>query len=408
MIRAAALSYAIVFALLVGLIGSGILFISSTQKRIEITHTQSERLLFDSYSAIQIAKNELVGNDSTIYDHQNGNTSLLKSKIWGAFTLITSKTQHVDRKKERVAFLGSQLEEKLSCLYLPGRSGSLKICGETRLEGKVYSPNKRVERAYIGGKNYKYDKLVFGEILEAEEYLPPLKSEIKNLTLESFTKGLFKNDFLAKDSSYSFFQPTQFYTSIESVRIESDISGNVIIHSFDSIIVSKEAKLKSVLLISPIVFFESGFIGEVQVLAHEHITLEKNVKLNYPSALVLNELESKNDNLSRTIFIDEDSQVIGGILLTSQKKDFRKPPFLQLMNNSIVGGLVYVQGATNPQGKIIGSLFTESIRLKLGGSIYSNHLLDALISYDKLPKDFLYPNWFNTSTKSELKVIQWL
>src|SRR5687767_14346479 len=103
MIRAAALSYAIVFSLLVGLICSGVLFIAATQKKIEVLQTNKEYVLFDSYSAVRYGMYVLAPGDSTQYIHSSGDTSEVKHLKWGAFSMICSTTHKFPLAKRRSA-----------------------------------------------------------------------------------------------------------------------------------------------------------------------------------------------------------------------------------------------------------------------------------------------------------------
>lgn len=406
MIRAAALSYAIVFSLLIGLVCSGILFISSSQKRIEVTHNTKERLLFDSYSAIQLAR--FSDKKKNVFNHENGDTSKTIEIQWGGFTVFSTHTFHGAQFKNRSALVGEKTLQQLPALYLPGKIGSLKLSGDTRLEGKVYVPNKKIERANIAGQSYKHDKLVFGEIFKAENDLPKLKSAVRNLTISSFSSDLIKQAFKARDSVYSFQDPTTLYTSLSALNIENKISGNVIIHSFDSIYVTSESKLKGVILVAPKIRIQSGFKGDIQAVVHESIVLEEGVVLEYPSTIVLNELAERLEDNERYVILEKGAELRGGILVTSQKKDFRRPPSVKLNHETVVSGIVYVNGQIELHGNIIGSLFTESIRLNVGGGRYSNHLMDVIISADRVPKDFLYPSWLETEKKNRLKVISFL
>jgi len=408
MIRAAALSYAIVFSLLVGLICSGVIFIAATQKKIEVLQTNKEHVLFDSYAAVRFGMYSLAPGDSAQFIHVTGDTSEVKHQQWGAFSMITSTTHKSPLHKQRSALIGLMQSPQLPCLYLPGNSGGLKITGNTKIEGTAYLPNAHVERAYIAGKNYPFDELVFGKILASELGLPPLKKQWQNLLPTNLVGTTRAQPYIAKDSVYSFHGACTYFQSITPLVISHSMSGNVIIHSFDSIFVEAQAHLNNVILIAPIVRFESGFSGTVQVLAHERIICEKNVHLLYPSVIALNELTERNELTKRYILLEENSSVLGGILITSQQADFRKLPFLELRETSVVAGLVYNSGETEPKGTIIGSLYTFQLSVRAGGGAYGNHLVDAIISQSRLPDYFLLPGWLESQARVKSKVIAWL
>jgi hypothetical protein len=408
MIRAAALSYAIVFSLLVGLICSGVIFISATQKKIEVIQTNKEHVLFDSYSAVRYGMLTIAPGDSAHYIHDSGDTSEILHRQWGAFSMICSTTHKYPLSKRRSALIGVVQSPKLPCLYVPGNMGSVKITGATRIEGEASVPNGQVERAYIAGKNYAYEELVFGKISVAELGLPPLKKQWTNVAPADVIGPARSGDYLAKDSAYSFNEDCTYFQSLQPLVISHRISGNVIIHSFDSIYVEAQSQLDNVILIAPVVRFEAGFSGTVQVLATERVVCEKAVELLYPSIIALNEPVSRNESTRRFIRVEEDAKVLGGILVTSQQKDYRKPPFLELRETSVVAGLIYNCGETEAKGTIIGSLFTEQLSVRAGGGVYGNHLVDAIISQQRLPDYFLLPGWLESQSNIQSKVIAWL
>ncbi len=408
MIRAAALSYAIVFSLLVGLICSGVIFIATTQKKIEVLQTNKEHLLFDSYAAVRYGIFMVPPGDSTRYIHSSGDTSEITHRQWGAFSMICTKTHKGQLNKHRTALIGILQSPQLPCLYLPGNSGELKITGETKIEGKIFVPRGKVERAYIAGKNYSFDQLVFGSIEVAELGLPPLKKEWQNLLPTDLTRKTSPQPFIAKDSSYSFHNGITYFQQLEPIAIQHAIRGNVIIHSFDSIFVTSKAQLANVILIAPIVRFETGFKGSVQVIASERVVCEKGVKLLYPSIITLNEQPIHNELTRRIVIIEEEAEVLGGILITSQQPEFRRLPFLELHEKSVIGGLVYNCGETEAKGTIIGSLYTFQLSVRTGGGTYGNHLVDAIVSQNRLPDYFLLPGWLEAQEKVQSKLITWL
>lgn len=408
MIRAAALSYAIVFSLLVGLICSGVIFISATQKKIEVLQTNSEHLLFDSYVAVQLGMHSVQPGDSVSYIHPSGDTSIIIHRQWGAFSMISVVTHKGSGKRQRSALTGLIQAPQLPCFYLSGNSSGLKITGETHLEGTVFVPKGSVERAYIAGKNYTREQLVYGKIETAETGLPPLKPQWRDLQAGQLTSGLSARPYSPRDSSYSFHHSTTYYRQFEPIVIGNSIHGNVIIHSYDSIFVEARAQLSNVILIAPVVRFEAGFTGNVQVVAHESITCEKDVHLTYPSILALNELSMRNIQRKRTLVLDENTEVLGGILITSQSSDFRKLPFLELRPGSVAAGLIYNSGETEACGTIIGSLFTSQLSVRTGGGMYGNHLVDAHISTKRLPSYFLLPGWLEQQHNVRPKILAWL
>ena len=189
-------------------------------------------------------------------------------------------------------------------------------------------PIKGLERAYLAAKSYNGTELIYGNQKRSEKFLPPLRPSVKNLTLETFYSNSDKSNFIEKDSVYDFDRKTSLISTLDLLVIEHNLSGNVIIHSFDSIFVRSTAHLNNVILIAPKIRFESGFKGSVQAIAHKQLIVEKNVFLQYPSVLVLNELETSINSKKSLIQINEKSKVLGGILLVSQFPDVKNPKAL--------------------------------------------------------------------------------
>ncbi len=405
MIRASAISYAIVFALFIGLLASSVFFIFSTQKRIEISHTGQEHLLLDSYQGIQLGLQKVKVNDSLQFIHLSGDTSLIHKSIWGSYFLVTSKTFKNQRSITRSALIGSEFEESIPSLVVRNGSDGLRICGETFIEGTTYLPNKRVELAYIGGKNYSNPELVYGKIEDVKELKLPLSKAFQNISTGSFTGNMLPKPFESKDTSVSFLKEGIYYQSLDAIQLRGKLHGKIIIQSFDSLVVHQQAQLENVILIAPKIYIKQGFTGNLQAYASEYIRLEDSVTLRYPSTLILNEKNAPLTYEPHSIYLGFNSSVLGGILLTTQQYDFRKQPRLTIQKDAVVAGIVFNHGTTEIYGSIIGSLNTSETLTVAGGGSYTNHLLDVIISTKRLPKDFICPAWLELSSHSRKKVI---
>lgn len=407
MIRAAALSYAIVFVLVVGMLCSSILIISSAQKKVEIHFTSQEHVLFDSYAAIQFGKNELENNDSIQLIHPSNDTSRITKKSWGVFSVLQTITFNKHAKKIRHALCFESSKDSHPSIYLPGNYGGLKIAGETFLEGNCTIPNASLELTYLPNTNRTLKELIKGETEKAELYLTPLKKEFQNLEVKSIYANLNPIALINKDTSVAFNQKTVYFRSLDAMILTKKYSGNIVFHSYDSIYISSTSELNNCILIAPKVIFEEGFKGAVQVFATNKIILQKNVQLKYPSFLHLNENTNSIGDKNR-IELQEEAQIIGGILMTTQSFDQRNMMQLKVAEKSVVGGLVYCTGEAEIRGTIIGSIYTNRFYLDYGGSIYTNHLVNAFISSKKLPKEQAFPNWLQDDKIVKTEIMTWL
>ena len=405
MIRASAISYAIVFALFIGLLASSVFFIFSTQKRIEVTYTGQEHLLLDSYQGIQLGLQKVKINDSLQFIHLSGDTSVIHKSLWGSYFVVTSKTFKNQHAVIRSALIGSEFEQSLPSLVVRNGSDGLRICGETFIEGTAYLPNKRVDLAYIGGKNYSNPELVYGKVEDVKELKLPLSNVFQNISTSSFTGNMLPKPFQSKDTVVSFLEEGIYYQSLDAIQLKEKFFGKIIVQSFDSLVVHREAQLKNVILIAPRIYIKQGFKGKLQAYASEYIVLEDSVSLDYPSTLILNEKTASLNYKPHSISLGFNSSVLGGILMTTQQYDFRKQPRLTIQKDAVVAGIVYNMGTTEIYGSIIGSLNTSETLTVAGGGSYTNHLLDVTISTKRLPKDFVCPAWLEISGRSRKKII---
>ncbi len=403
-LRASAIGYAISFMLLIGLLCSGVLFIASANKRIESIQLTKEHLIFDNYTTLLFASKQ-EGQATYMLRHVSGDSSQVSSKTWGSFRMINVRTFHGGKSVQKTALVAYQTNGHLPALYLPDNKQALKLAGSTRIEGRAFLPERGAERAYIAGKNYEHQQLIFGSSEKSASSLPALKKQVENLSLESFLSACDRKSYIARDSAFSFVNKTTLFSSIGPVRVQNAWSGNVIIHSFDSIYVSREARLKNVILIAPRIRFEAGFKGSVQAIAHHSIVLEKEVELLYPSTLTLNEQQNSILGEQAQVYLDEKSRVLGGILIQAQDFNFRQPPKLFVAADALVAGLVYNVGETELHAKIIGHLYTQKFTLKAGGGVYANHLLDATVSSTQLPDYFCIPAWIERQENQQARIV---
>ena len=405
-IQSSALGYAISFLLLTGLVCSAVLFVSSVNKRTEVHYLIREHLVFDNLLAINYGADISENKELFLY-HINGDTSKIAVKNWGAFKIVTARTFHKNQSVQKTAMIGHSDLYPYAVIYTPDANQSVKVCGDTKISGVFYGSERGLERGHISGKNYTRENLIEGETKIGEKFLPELYPAVKNLSIESFIEDVVKIELPSKDSVFSFDKQTSLVTSLEPITITGKFKGNLIIHSFHSIEIKKQASLENVILIAPIVTFEEEFSGTVQVVAHEQVILEERVKLSYPSTIILNEIRENKEKLPRGIVMKQGSMLVGGILMVSQKQDFRMPLELKI-NQATVGGMIYNVGQTEVIGKIHGYTYTNNFSVRFGGGEYKNHLVDAELQGTNLPKELIVPQWIETNEQKKNEIIKWL
>lgn len=399
-IESSALSYAISFMLLVGLLAAALLFLSGANKRLETIYTVKDHLLLNNLTALKWGLAH--GGDSTELVHSSGDTSHILSKDWGVYQLVHVKTQHPVATVEKTGIGGVKaINSKMPVLVIPNKTDHINLCGNTLLEGNIYVTDRGLKRGHLTRKSFTRDKLYVGSLNKSEKRLPPLNFTTGFATYQSYREKGEIISALPGDSTFSFYNTTAVFSSLDAVELANSLSGNIVVHSFDQIRVRAQSELENVILVAPRIVIEKGFVGTLQAIATEEIFCEENVVLNYPSALIMYRA-GRTDSKGR-IFLDEGTRVLGGILLYDKDPYFRNPLNLEL-NNAMVGGIIYNTGESEIRGQVYGSLFTEKLVLHAGGGTYENYLLDATISSVQVPDKMLYPVWASQlfDTKSDL------
>jgi len=407
-IKASAIQYALVLIVVMALLLGGLVLFSGATRKIQTQFQLQEEVRFNAYSGIEYGKafaNELSFNKPTqIILFERGIDSVeVTKKTWGAYQVIVSKAFHRSTRSEAVAMIGHLSENNQPSLYLADLGNPLGLCGKTKISGQCELPKRGVKRTYIAGQNYIGDKLIYGTTTTSKAQLPEVNQTLLNQI--HLPVLVTKRNWESEDSIVNSFvnEPLYYYES-GSISIDANyIQGQVIIESDDSIFVSRLAQLDQVILKSPVVYFESGFEGSVQVFASHKITLEEDVTLLYPS--VLSVIETNRYESISGIELGEGSRVLGSIFLTSETPDFRKEILLDIQEKAAVYGLAYCNGKTQLKGKVNGQLLTKKFYLKTPSSAYENHLLNAEIIND-LPADFAVIPLLGSDQK--YKTVSWL
>jgi len=249
-VSSSALGYAISFMLLIGLVASGVLFISSANKRLERHHNMKEHLLMNNYLAlVHGARSQSQGKQQII--HASGDTSDITRRDWGAFRAITVETHHKVGTVKKSAIVGYETDNSHPAIYLPERKQTVKLCGETRIEGTAFLGERGAERGHIAGQSYKGEKLIYGKRKQSERSLPGLKISLKNESIQKYRENTLKIDPITCDTNFSFSEQTRLVSITDQLFLQNSISGNIILHSFDTIVVTSNCHLQNVILIAP-------------------------------------------------------------------------------------------------------------------------------------------------------------
>ncbi|MBY8962534.1 hypothetical protein KJK34_07190 [Flavobacterium sp. D11R37] len=311
---------------------------------------------------------------------------------WGIYEKACVKTAHRKKEYTKVAFLGSSNQDR-PALYLQDNFKPLAVVGKTKIDGNVFLPEQGIKTGNIAGHGYYNNKLVYGNVNQSNNKLPDLLHEYSKHLSGYFLFTPLNNDYIdisQKEVINSFTGSTKAIVSSHDITLQNvSYTGNIIIRSVTKITVRKTAKLTDVILVAPVIEFDDGFSGNVQAIASEAVTLGKDCKLNYPSAIVLNQSgNSLPFNYKNKIHISENCNFKGTLCFFSDSADNNFMPNIYISKSSVIKGEVMCEGNLEMRGEVKGSIYTKYFVTNETGSIYVNHLYNAEVSPKELPANF--------------------
>ncbi|MGY5351890.1 hypothetical protein ACXGQW_04900 [Wenyingzhuangia sp. IMCC45533] len=319
---------------------------------------------------------------------------------YGSFRILNTSTVLANSRIRNYAFMGGKPSE--TSITLENHQFGLSISGTTRIEGNLKLPKEGIKAGFVNGRYYYGNQLnYFGVVSPSKEKI----AQPRNVT--------YLNDFITKDlRSYinelkpnliyhnSFSLPTKVYRSSRSIHLKKlKISGNIVINSSEEIHVYETTNLEDVILMAPKIVIHQRTKGVFQAIATENILVERNVKMYYPSALVL-----KDINKTAKLEILENVNFMGIIMyLKNENKDFRSIN-IKISKGTTILGDIYCEGGLFITGATVdGSLKSKYLIHKTLGSTYINMLSDVRVSNKKGYQLFSGLSW-----EDNYKVMKWL
>ncbi|WP_046744107.1 hypothetical protein [Kordia zhangzhouensis] len=351
-----------------------------------------------------------------VIDEERNITSKVQKNYWGVFGKVYAQTKVKGKAFEKMALTsGFQSNNQRTSLYLKETHRPLIVVGNTKIEGKVFLPERGIRAGTISGNSYYGTKLIYGRILKSSETLPKFPTQLKNHIemLQKMPLPVDDKHFIeirqGKTYVNSFTKPVKTVFSNEELDlVNMQLIGNILIRSNTKIKVAASATLKDVILIAPIIEIEANVQGTFQAIASEQILVGKDCKLFYPSALVLtaeDDLEEvSNKEVKKHIFIDQHTEVKGLICFLQGESKNHFEPQIMLKENTLLEGVVYCQQQLELLGNVAGSVYTGGFITKQFGSVYQNHIYNGTISSLELSENYVgFP-----LENLEQKVMKWL
>lgn len=421
MLKAGALLYAIVIALLIAMLSSTFIFYQYYTKLHIGYLSRQERLIRNAQSGINLlmSDQELVALDSKLTQdlYQQGKDSVfLQRRSWGLYEIAMASSFVAHQRITRVVQTGEKLEEQsYPALYLADMDKPLSVCGKTELNGLCYLPKAGVKRAYIEGESFAGDKMVNGLVKPSSRNLPELDPEMLKAIKNGFDISYWQaqgdsiisiDEKEIKDTMRnSFLNKTICFFSKASITLSRKvISGNVVVVSESEINIKNDVALDGVLLYAPKINIEKSTIATVQAFANDSLVVGEKSILNYPSALaVIRRIKSPD---FPTLRVKEESKVTGVIIAWEEIATPQRQVKIALDKKTEVTGQVYSSSLMDLKGIVIGSVMCSRLMLSTPSSVYENHLLNTVIDQTKLSKNFAGVELMKKA--SEKRILKWL
>jgi hypothetical protein len=379
---------------------------------------QREKLKADALSGINyfLCSPKILAINETkkiqLFGDDNCNVELTRKK-WGVFDLIISKSVWQKHSYSMIAIVGENFTEADKvALYLADRNKPLGVCGKTKLKGTCYLPKAGIKNVYIEGKNYTGSKMVEGVTKISDKKLPVFNDIIEYYKIYKERKYLSENDSIIDYDTFvrdtlvnSFQDKTIILYSKNEIKLEKRfIKGNVKLISEKSIKIAKSNELQDIIMYAPYINFAKEFTGRIQAYASDSLSVEDKAEINYPS--VLGVLVTRTDTIQPYILLKQKAKIAGLVFLYSETTPAVLKPYIKINKEALIYGQLISSSDIQLQGTVYGSVYCNRFILKTPSSYYENNLLDAVIDFSELPKEFVGIS-SGDSSKTK-KIVRWL
>ena len=360
---AKSLPYVILTLILVGIVLSSIVLMVSYFYRITNVF-ENQNSLIDKAKSIRnfcIANDQIQSGLQKSYEDNFFEKTIIKKNNWGILDKVQFKVWNKNDTLSETLFIGEKRSENRS-LYISNNNKQLKLGGKTVIQGNIYVPMKNFDEFYIPQK--KNDIKIAGNVKQSSERLPKIKDFSIAENFEPVDLGNLSNGY-----SNHFFSTVKKVVLHDGVLENLKIEGNVIVESFQKLVIKGNTVLKDVIIVAPEVIIENNFTGTIQILSTKKITVKKNVTLKFPSVLYV---KSKKEG---AITIDEESIVLGAIIGVSQENKSE----INIKENTKIVGDLYCTGNLTFKGEMFGSIVANELYFDTNESEYRNAALDLKI-----------------------------
>ncbi len=417
MIKASVLYYTLIFSLVLGVSITMLMTLFMNFDIINSRINNTKDFLLNIQSGIEVVSNypnEFPLNTEVEIDlFSDGEDSLrILRRMHGALNIVSVLAHRNGQYQKASVQMGWKSEDIPISLHLADNAFSVSVCGETRIEGKAFLPGRPIKRAYIEGKNYTGSQLIYGTVSTSKRMVPSLQENLYSNIMNQLRVSYLHDSLVQLEAldleRNSFLAERWVIKSEQFLRLDNrSFSGNMTIISSKGIEIRSNTRFKDVVFIAPVIRIGDGVQGEFQCIATDSLLVGENVKLNYPSNLMLLE---KVDEKGKLFQVGENSMVEGSVCIIPSERVVEYSPgaSLVLKKNIKVTGVIYSPYRVSVSSgiEIAGSFYCKEAELKTPSAVYSNHFLDFKVVPSKLDEfyvqTFQYPNYMSN------ELIKWL
>jgi len=345
------------------------------------------------YSCDSTFTKGLDGNgEYQLYKEEDASKVRFQINPWGFYEVVNVSS--IDLKYHTTRLMGRKLEcLQKAALWVSSRDMPLSLAGNTKIDGTVFAPLNGINYIQIENKPFTGEAVAEHRMHLSDRELPAVDSAYTS-RLDAWCNKMRANiqpiSINDQQTYYSFMKDPACFKLAEKTG-ELTMRGNVILYA-DEVTISSTTSLTDVILVARKVTIEKGFTGSMQIMASDTVILKENVRLCYPSGVLL------NGNSGNTYLEINSGSTLNGYAIIKgsvDKKDIlRISPNYRQERKSFFGGLLYVDGIATLSGIVSGATYIkECYYLPVNGS-YAGVLFNARIDRNE---QGAFPSLFKSS-----------
>ena len=373
------------------------------------------RNLFSAFNLASSSSMEYTPEARTLdlFGREADSVDIVK-KSWGCYEMIGVRAYWKGVTESMLCLTGAAFPRD-TVLVLVENNRPVSVAGKSGIKGLCFIPKAGVKTAHIEGHSFTGSKIIEGEQLPAPQALPApakeLLAQLSNLAAPANDSVISFSELPDRDTiKNSFLKKTLRIVSPGILRLDDiRLSGNILIQA-SRIIVGKNCFLDNVLLVSPVIQIQDNFTGRLQAVASDTIITGNEVRLDYPSSLVIVHKPGMDTATKRmtnpAMLVGEKNSIKGMIACCVRDGNFTNSAYLKVREESVISGMVYVDGYLDLQGTIKGMAYARYFLLTTASGVYEQHLLNAVIDRRTL-SDFFVSGILFKGQKAN-RVVKWL